>query len=218
MKCLLLFLCLLDSGRILAQEEKVFRSFTPNNFVFYGSIRGDLNQDGRSDVVLIIKDTRKEKVVENRFGEMVDRNRRGLVILFRKENGYKRVLRNETCFSSENEDGGVYFPPELDVSINHNKLFINYNHGRYGSWGYTFRHQNNDFELIGYDRIEQFGPVVNCEVSINFLTKQKKERVNMNENIEEGGEADFKEIWSGIEIDNPIKLSEIDDFEVLYWN
>jgi len=149
---------------------------------------------------------------------MVDRNRRGLVILFQKENGYEQVLLNEACFSSENEDGGVYFPPELDVSIDHNKLFINYNHGRYGSWGYTFRHQNSDFELIGYDRTEQFGPIVNREVSINFLTKKKKELVNMNENIEDSGVEDFKETWSNVETKNQIKLSEIEDFEGLYWN
>lgn len=185
---------------------------------FYGSILGDLNQDGRSDAVLIIKDTQKEKVVENRFGEIVDRNRRGLVILFGKENGYEQVLRNEACFSSEKEDGGVYFPPELDVSIDHNKLFINYNHGRYGSWGYTFRHQNNDFELIGYDRTVQFGPIVNREVSINFITQKKRELVNINENIEDAGEEDFKETWSDIEMENQIKLSEIEDFEGLYWN
>ncbi len=218
MKYLLLFLCLFESGQILAQEEKAFRSFIPNNFVFYRSICGDLNHDGRSDVVLIIKDTQKEHIVKNRFREMVDRNRRGLVILFQKENGYEQVLLNEACFSSENEDGGVYFPPELDVSIDHNKLFINYNHGRYGSWGYTFRHQNSDFELIGYDRTEQFGPIVNREVSINFLTKKKKELVNMNENIEDSGVEDFKETWSNVETKNQIKLSEIEDFEGLYWN
>src|SRR5690606_40526583 len=59
-------------------------------------------------------------------------------------------------------------------------------------------------------RTEQFGPIVNREVSINFLTKKKKEFVYMNENIEDSGVEDFKETWSNVETKNQIKLSEID--------
>ena len=46
---------------------------------------------------------------------MVDRNRRGIIILFTEKDGYKLASKNYNCFSSENEDGGNYFSPELWV-------------------------------------------------------------------------------------------------------
>ena len=44
---------------------------------------------------------------------MVDRNRRGLVILETLNQGYRLLLDHRECFESENEDGGVYYAPTL---------------------------------------------------------------------------------------------------------
>ena len=52
------------------------------------------------------------------------------------------------------------------------------------------------------------------ETSINFLTRKKLIKENINKN-DEGGEENFKETWSDIEIGNLIKLSEIKDFDGL---
>lgn len=217
MKHITLFLCFLALNPVWAQKADDYKAFIPASFVLYDSISGDLNRDGLKDMVLIIKDTQEKNVVKNRFGEMVDRNRRGIVILFQTESGFKQVILNKRCFESENEDGGAYYPPELDASIDHNKLFITYNHGRYGSWRYTFRYQNNDFVLIGYDRTDRSGPIINSEISINFLTKKKKEVLNMKDNIEEGGEEEFKEFWSDIKDRELIRLSKINEFYDLYF-
>ena len=217
MKHIAIFLYFLSLNPVWAQKSIDFKDFIPSRFVLYDNISGDLNQDGLEDIVLIIKDTQEGNVTKNRFGEMVDRNRRGIVILFQTENGFKQMILNKRCFESENEDGGAYYPPELDVSIDHNKLFINYNHGRYGSWYYTFRYQNNDFVLIGYDHTDRSGPIINSEISINFLTKKKKELLNMKSNIEDSGEEEFKEFWSEIKDKELIKLSEINEFYDLYF-
>ncbi len=186
----------------------------PDNYVEFEKYFGDLNKDGLEDCVLIIKKTDTTNIVMNRFDKKVDRNRRGIIVLFKNKNGYQLADKNYNCFSSENEDGGVYFAPELWIEIRNEKLYVHYGHGRYGYWEYTFQFQNSNFELIGYDSSSNRGPVTNTETSINFLTKRKLIKENTNENAE-GGDEIFKETWSNIEIKNLIKLSEIKDFDEL---
>ncbi|WP_327018013.1 hypothetical protein [Croceibacter atlanticus] len=195
-------------------QDKEPSDFIPKGYTEFKKYSGDLNKDGLEDYVLIIKKTDSANVVMNRFDKKVDRNRRGIIVLFKNANGYELADKNLECFSSENEDGGVYFAPELWIEIKDNKLYIHYGHGRYGYWKYTFRFQKSNFELIGYDSSSNRGPVTNRETSINFLTKKKLTKENTNENAE-GGDEIFKENWNDIEIDNLIKLSEIKDFDEL---
>ncbi|WP_226294349.1 hypothetical protein [Aquimarina algicola] len=196
-----------------AQNSKP-SDFIPKEYIEFEKYFGDLNKDGLEDCVLITKKTDPVNIVTNRFDKKVDRNRRGIIVLFKNEKGYQIADKNYNCFSSENEDGGVYFPPELWIEIKNNKLFVHYGHGRYGYWKYTFRFQNSNFELIGYDASSNHGPIVNEITSINFLTKKKLIKENINDN-DEGGEEKFKETWSTITIENLIKLSEIKDFDEL---
>ncbi len=195
-------------------QDKEPSDFIPKGYAEFKKYSGDLNKDGLEDCVLIIKKTDSTNVVMNRFDKKVDRNRRGIIVLFKNANDYELADKNLECFSSENEDGGVYFAPELWIEIKDNKLYIHYGHGRYGYWKYTFRFQKSNFELIGYDSSSNRGPVTNRETSINFLTKKKLTKENTNENAE-GGDEIFKENWYDIEIDNLIKLSEIKDFDEL---
>src|SRR5699024_4364557 len=145
----------------------------PKGFVVFERINGDLNKDGIDDCVLIIKGTDKKQIITDKYRGRLDRNRRGIIVLFNKNGNYRLVVKNYDCFSSENEDGGVYYPSELFIEIKNSNLYINYAHGRYGYWRYTFRFQNADFELIGYDESDNYGPVVNKKISINFSTKKK---------------------------------------------
>ncbi len=153
----LLFSPLLSNGQ---RTDESLTVFLPKGHVIFEKIYGDLNKDGLEDCVIITKGTDKSKVIKNRFDEIVDRNRRGIVVLFQSKEGYKKVLTNNQAFSSENEDGGVYFPPELSTSIKNGILYFHYSHGRYGYWKYTFRYQNDDFELIGFDSTSSHGPVI----------------------------------------------------------
>ncbi|WP_124979459.1 hypothetical protein [Nonlabens xiamenensis] len=188
--------------------------FIPKGYTEFDKVFGDLNKDGLEDCVLIIKETNTANIVTNRFDEKVDRNRRGIIVLFKSEKGYQLADENYNCFSSENEDGGVYFPPELWIKIENEKLYIHYGHGRYGYWEYTFRYQNSNFELIGYDSSSNRGPITLTETSINFLTKKKLIKENLNKNAA-GEDEMFKETWSNVEINNLITLSEIKDFDEL---
>ena len=212
MNKLLIILLLTWTTTVFGQvEEKQQPSdFLPKGYVVFEKINGDLNKDGALDCVLIIKGTNKDSFVVNQFDEKVDRNRRGIIILFNKNDHYELAIKNDECFSSENEDGGVYFPPELSIKISKGNLYALYSHGRYGYWQYTFRYQNSDFELIGYDE-GNGSAVVDSETSINFLTKKKQKKVNTNENAE-GGDEVFTETWENIKVNRLIKLSEIKDF------
>lgn len=188
--------------------------FLPKGYVIFEQINGDLNKDGIEDCILIIKGTDTSKIITDEFRGKLDRNRRGIIVLFDKKDHFVLAAKNYDCFSSENEDGGVYFPPELSIEIKKGNLYFHYGHGRYGYWQYTFRYKNSDFELIGYDESSDRGPVIERMTSINFLSKKKQEKVNTNENAESGEEI-FKITLKKIKVPGLIKLSEIKDFDEL---
>lgn len=188
--------------------------FLPKGYVVVEEIVGDLNKDGLDDQIWIIQSTDEKLFVEDEFRGTLNHNPRGILILFQKERTYELALKNNTCFPSDSEDGGVYVAPDLYVTTEKGNLYINFGHGRYGAQKFTFRYQNKDFELIGYDQSDNFGPVVAREISINFMTRKKLERENTFEN-KEGEDEVFKETWKTIKVDRLIKLSEIKDFREL---
>ncbi len=199
-------------GQTTPRTAKSPTEFIPAGYVLAEEIRGDLNHDNQADYVLIIKATDKNKFVKDEYRGQLDRNRRGIIIAFKNKDQYELMLENRGCFSSENEDGGVYFAPELNVSINKGNLLVNYAHGRYGYWSYNFRYQNADFELIGYDSSEDHGPVVERSVSINLMTKKMLIKNNINQEAE-GGDEKFKEVWKKFTLSKSITLRKIADFD-----
>lgn len=216
MKTLLTILITTLTTAVFGQVEQKQNptNFLPKGYVIFEKINGDLNKDSIEDCVLVIKGTDKNNIVTDEYRGQLDRNRRGIIVLFNKNDHYELVVKNYNCFSSENEDGGVYFAPELSIDIKKGNLYVLYQHGRYGYWKYTFRYHNSDFELIGYDQSDNRGPIIESETSINFLSKKKQKKVNTNENAE-GGDEVFKETWTNITVDKLIKLSEIKDFDEL---
>jgi len=197
------------------KQEKELSNIVPKGFMISERINGDLNKDGAADCVLIIKGTDKTKIIKDENSEKVDLNRRGIIILLNKNNHYELATKNYDCFSSANEDGGVYFAPELSIDINKGNLLIHFGHGRYGYRSYSFRFQNSDFELIGYDSSDDNGPIVNREMSVNFLTKKKRIKENINQHAVEEGDEVFKDTWEKIQIVKLVKLSDIKDFDEL---
>lgn len=185
--------------------------FIPEGYEIFEEMKGDLNKDGINDCVVIIKSTSKSGYVNTEKGE-VNRNRRGIIVLLNENANYKMIIRNSGCFYSENEDGGIYFAPELSVEIKKGNLYINFGHGRYGYTTYTFRLKNSDMELIGYDSSDNSGGTVNRFTSINFLTKKKITQQNTFEN-EEGENDIFKETIYDVKVSKLAKLSEILDFQ-----
>jgi hypothetical protein len=209
------FLAISVHGQIEFSENPT--DFLPDGYAVFEKIYGDLNKDGIEDCVMIIKRTDKTQIITNEYYGQLDRNRRGIIVLFSKKSHYELAIENFDCFSSESEDGGVYFAPELSVQIDNGNLHIHYGHGRYGHWKYTFRFQNSDFELIGYDesyRSNFVTDVVTFDyVSINFLNKKKLTKEIIK--VATDGKETFKETGKNFSINGLIKLSEIDDFDEL---
>ena len=206
-----------DTEKVITTSEikrDSLTDFVPKGFVIFEKNYGDLNKDGLEDCILIIKGTDKRNLFKHEYRGELDRNRRGIIVLLKRNYGYEMAMKNLDCFSSENEDGGVYYAPELSVEVKKGNLYIQYSHGRYGYWSYTFRFQNSDFELIGYDASDNRGPVVNSEISVNYLTKKKIVKENTNENAESGEEV-FEETVTKISKNKLTKLSEIKDFDEL---
>jgi hypothetical protein len=188
-------------------------SLVPSGFVVTGEIRGDLNRDNQEDRVLIVKATRKEDFFKHDQRGLLDRNRRGIIIALGNRGGHDVVLSNLDCFSSENEDGGVYFAPELSVEIRRGSLVVHYAHGRYGYWAYTFRYQGGDFELIGFDRSENRGPVTERSVSMNFMTRKIRIRQQVDTDADGTRGERFRETWQSFALPERILLRAIRDFE-----
>jgi len=213
-KSLFLIIAVLLSYNCVAKNKTVSK-FLPTGYVITQKVSGDLNKDGIKDLILIIKGTHKKNIIQDKYLGKQDRNRRGIIVLSKKKDDYKLLAKNYDCFSSENEDGGVYMPPELSINIKKGNLYIHYSHSRYGYWKYTFRFKGSNFELIGYDSSSSNGPVVDRKTSINFLAKKKLISVNTNKNIEEGGKEVFKDTWKEVNIKELIKLSKIKKFDNL---
>ncbi len=203
-----------DSDKKQAEQSQNLSDFLPKGYVLAEKIGGDLNNDGLEDVVLLIKATDSSQVIQDEDRGTLDRNRRGIIVLFAKNGAYEAVIKNYDCFSSENEDGGVYFPPELSVAIKDGQLHFHYAHGRYGYWQYSFRYEASDFALAGYEASENRGPVVQRIVQLDFMTKKKLIRDNLNKDQEEGKEA-FVDSTQDIALGKALLLSEIKDFDAL---
>ena len=194
-------------------QNKNIDDFVPKGYIIHEKSFGDLNKDGQEDCILIVKGTNKDNIVINRFNKKVDRNKRGIVVLFKNQDSYQLASENYDCFYSENEDGGNYYPPELLISVERGNLMVHFAHGRYGFWKYTFRFQDSNFKLIGYDQ-SSGGVVIDREISINFLTKKKLISENTNSDTG-GGDEIFKKTWHKIKVNQLVNLSEIEDFEEL---
>lgn len=197
------------------KDKLKFQKYVPKNYTFFESLEEDLNKDGKSDLVLIVKATDPNAWVDHEYRGKLDRNRRGIVVLFGEKETYKKVMQNLSVFSSENEEGGVYFQPELWIEIKNNLLNIHYAHGRYGYWNYIFRYETHDFRLIGYDSSEHHGPRVESDTSINLMTGKKRYRKNLNQDEEQ--DSKFKETWTKVNY-TPIYLSQIKDMDELYFD
>jgi hypothetical protein len=155
-------------------------AFVPQGWMVNEDATGDLNGDGRPDLALIVEGPEKrlenlncgadrQKVtglyradqdyvdgaVRINGVEMNESYPRILLILMaRKEGGYRLALRNNTIILRENE-GGMFDPVTLDsLDIRRGSLFLGYYAGTAWRWGITaqFRLRDGKWRLIGFNR------------------------------------------------------------------
>ena len=148
-------------------------------------------------------------------------NPRILLILFKeKDNTYKLVAQNTDFIPTENDAESTCLTDPLSetgaIDIKKGILVISYQYFMScGSWSvttvdYTFRFQNQKFELIGFDsRDFHRASGEKSELSLNFSTR--KMSLTTGGNMFEDEKDKPKTKWKNFKLDRLLSLQEMDN-------
>ena len=173
-------------GEDFPKKAETINDFIPKGWKEILATSGDLNKDKLEDVVIIIeKDDEKNIKKNNTMGpNYLNLNPRILLILFKQKDGtYILVDKNDKGFiQSENDEKNPTLMDTLSgIDIKSNTLKISHDYFlSVETWSalqsvFSFRFQNNRFELIGFDNnlfVRNSGEQE--KFSINFLTNKIK--------------------------------------------
>ena len=162
----------------------------PKQTTLYDATKGDLNKDGIEDVAVVTQEIFKDKFLpfsegcdestkDDKWCQIVNKNRRGIVILLSNGDKYEAVVTKRDIFESPNEDGGVYYPPELAVEIKNRELKFFYSYGKYGYWEYIFALDGKDFRLVKYLSNINNGPMPEYIVQMDFVNHKLEKSANL---------------------------------------
>ena len=198
-------------GEDFPTKAKTVNDFIPKGWKEILTTNGDLNKDKLEDTVIVIE---KDDVLGPDY---LNLNPRILLVLFKQKDGtYILASKNDKGFiQSENDEKNPTLMDTLTgISIKNNTLRINFDYflsaGSYSASQtiFTFRFQNNRFELIGLDNnsfMRNSGEQE--EFSINFSTNKMKTTSGRNMFDEELSKP--KETWENINIKKKYILDEM---------
>lgn len=175
----------LDNKMLVAVKASL-----PKQTTLYDATKGDLNKDGIEDVAVVTQETFKDKFLpfsegcdestkDDKLCQIVNKNRRGIVILLSNGDKYEAVVTKRDIFESPHEDGGAYDPPELAVEIKNSELKFFYSYGKYGYWEYVFALDGKDFRLVKYLSNVNNGPMPEYIVQMDFVNHRLDKSVNL---------------------------------------
>ena len=204
--------------------NKNYKSFIPKGWKEHSKVVGDVNKDKVNDMVLVIEEVNNANIILNESlgKDTLNTNPRTLLVLFGDKNkGYQLKTSNAKFLPSEDDAESRCLADPLSeggISIEKGLIKINMNYWlSCGSWyvtnyNYTFRYQNEKFELIGLDCYSfHRASGESSTTSINFSTKKKQVITGTNEF--EGGKP--KEKWSAIKVGKLFNLAQISTDDVL---
>ncbi len=166
----------------LAEQGEDAQSFVPKGWMLEKEIRGDLNKDRAEDLVLVLHNADPANLFKTEWAPEtpVDTNPRMLAVALAESGGYRLVVSNHELIpriisSTESdplsETGGVSIDRgSLLVKIYY---FSSAGGSDTGHMDFRFRHEEDEFRLIGYDRINvnrMSGEIRN--VSANYLNRK----------------------------------------------
>ncbi|MCR5697336.1 MAG: hypothetical protein K6G73_10235 [Marinilabiliaceae bacterium] len=202
--------------KVRCNSVEEFKSLVDTPYVYRGILDScDVNEDGLTDYLLSIQGTDPDGWGPYQYKEdsLVNKNARGFILVINKGDYFETDIRNNSCFPSDNEDGGVYFPPDLEISSAKNSLTVRYWHGRYGSWGYEFLYQNGNYVLISYSRSYSNGPLLEksqyFDLVNNKLSIYKLQNDKYIDDREEVGDDKYMTIYYRLDETKPILITDI---------
>jgi hypothetical protein len=170
----------------LARHASSVEDFVPKGWRIETKLSGDLNADGRDDVVLVLRGSDPRNIIDTRGrggSGNLDTNPRILAVAFANAaGGYNLALENHTLVARTTYPGeqdpldpnGVQ---EGGIEIKNGTLRVTlaYFGGNMGRKTFTIRFEKTGFRLIGFDSVdvERNGGMMN-DVSINYLTRRMK--------------------------------------------
>lgn len=163
------FLVLLSVTGLYAQSLKDFS--IPKGYTKIAEVKGDLDKDGRDEIILAFDTNIKVSEQESSPGQ---KNKQRVFYILKNENNHLKAWKeNSTILLSS----GTGFSPEynrLELSIKNNCLIVvqEYSTNSRHTQGYkhTFRFQNGDFYLIGSEDMFEDTCEFNFIHVINFST------------------------------------------------
>jgi hypothetical protein len=154
MKCLLLGAALVS----LMHHAPSPQGFAPKGWTVEASAAGDLNGDGKPDLVLVLKDAKGARSVAVAFGGA---------------GGYDLAVQNAKLLPAADPNAEQTFD-KGGLAIEGRVLNLRVDLLR-GNLTYSFRFQNGHFELIGYDSIGSDAGTMEDD-SYNFSTGRMQQR------------------------------------------
>ncbi|KEC83204.1 MULTISPECIES: hypothetical protein [Acinetobacter] len=186
------------------QPSTSLQKFVPNNWEILAQAEGDLNQDGKKDIALIIQPKNENQ------------HNRKLLVLFQKGQQLQLKLSRqipnwtyrseELCIEDALDDSSLTIKNQrLDVLFNTMSSCSN----TYGLiYTYGFKLKNNQFHLIGFDvyDLDKISGKLK-ETSLNFLSNKAK--VTTTPNIFAQVETPSKIVWKTLRTSTGYTLENI---------
>jgi hypothetical protein len=202
-------------------QFRTFDSFVAKDEKLIRQVWGDLNKDGKKDVVMILEKTDPKNIIphDGLGTDTLNVNPRKIVVLFFTEKGYEKIVENSRfvpvenspvspCLADPLEDG------YLDIKKGVFRISLSY-WLSCGSWEssrdvYVFRYQNEKMQLIGYDYSSYHRATGEIwEGSYNFMTMKKEKKTGGN--IEDNGVENMKVTNSKIVGQRLYDMAEMDE-------
>ena len=177
---------------LAASDKSAYAKFIPQGWIVLETSTGDLNRDGKIDAALIIQQNNPNNIKshEGLGSDRLNLNPRKLLVLFQTAQGYQLITENDSLPTENDEESPCLADPMQDGGINITQGILKINLQYWlscGSWyvtnnSYTFRYQNNNVSLIGFDSNDfhrASGDIT--EKSINFSKAKVKTTTGKNE-------------------------------------
>jgi len=199
----------------MAKTGNSISDFIPKGYDTLGIATGDLNNDGRKDLAIVLYNLHEESNGQDYDTNAVSNINRILIILFKTKLGWNLVGRSGSLILCNNCGGtnainGYPIDPFSDIKIQNGTLIISEN-GGLEKWGITLRFKflKDDFYLVGKTNIseskhwcEKLKKYQEETITINFLTGERKKR-QISDDCKELADIDDK-----IEVKPLIKLAD----------